>query len=116
VKNEVDLSQISKEDLLKILCAQAQRAAFFQAEPGELSFSLNKSTHSPALPLITSQLPSIEARVDGADSLISLKPGLPPSNHPGDSPTSYPDDRVIEIKPKWRTQNRLQNCHAPKPK
>ena len=81
-----DLAQMSKDDLIEMILAQAQQVAKLQAEIEALRLRLDKGKKPP---------------------IISANLSQPPQLHP---------DRIIEIKPKWRTTNRLQNCHKPKQK
>ena len=81
-----DLAQLSKDDLIEMIMAQAQQVTKLKAEIEALRLRLDKGKRLPT---------------------ISANFSQPPQLHP---------DRIIEIKPKWRTTNRLQNCHKPKSK
>ena len=87
---QTDLAQMSKDDLIDLVLAQTQQVAKLQAEIEALRLRQDKGRMLP----IISQSPSNDMH-----RLPQLQP-----------------DPIINIKPTWRTTNRLQNCHKPKSK
>jgi hypothetical protein len=108
----IDFTQMSKDDLINLILAQAQQVAKLQAEINELSMRLDKGTRLPIISVNADQGSSNEQKGKAIDGLKKLKQGRASY----EIPLASQPDILIDIKPKWLTKNRLQNCHKPKQK
>jgi hypothetical protein len=112
----IDLTQMSTDDLINLILAQAQQVAKLQAEIDELSMKVDKGKKLPTISVNLSQPPSNEQKGNTIDKRKRHKHG-PPQEYPShEISLALQPERIIDIKPKWLTKNRLQNCHKPKPK
>lgn len=100
-----DHTQMSRDELIKLVLAQALQIAKLQAEIDAARLKLEKGRKPEIISALIHQPPSQVPKGNALDQLKKPEHGLP----------QLPSDAVIDIKPKWRTTNRLQNCHKPKP-
>jgi hypothetical protein len=109
---KIDLTQLSKDALNNLVLTQVQQVTKLQLETDDLKLKLDKGQN---LPVISANLPQTSSNKQKG-SPIDKRSGN--NNVPliNTIPLAALPDRIIKIKPKWQTKNRLQNCHKPKPK
>ncbi len=96
---QIDFARINKDELQALLRAQVQRVTGLQTEDTVLKVEIEKD-RLPALDLTIANEPAV---------------GIPDSRSKQDIEAAMPGP-LANIKPNWRTKNRLQNCHQPKQK
>ncbi len=96
---QIDFSRISKDELLNLLRAQAQQVIGLQTGGEVLKVEIEKGWQ-PAV--------NIPNSIEPAE-------GIPDPGSKHDIGQPLPG-QIANIKPGWRTKNRLQNCHQPKQK
>jgi hypothetical protein len=109
---KIDLTHMSKDALNNLLLAQVLQVTKLQPEVDDLKLKLDKSQN---LAIISANLPQTSLN-EQKGSPIDKRSGnynVPLIN---ETPLAAQPDHIINIKPKWQTKNRLQNCHKPKPK
>ena len=109
---KIDLTHMSKDALNNLLLTQIQRVAKLQPEVDDLRLKLDQGQN---LPIISANLPQT---LSSEQKRITIDKQTRNNNVPliNAIPLAAQPDRIIKIKPKWQTKNRLQNCHKPKPK
>lgn len=94
---------MKKDDLTKLITAQAAGILSVQVGTDRLNMDVDKATIRPGLK--ASLPPKLPGQKGGGQD-----------QQPGPALAPLQPDALTGIKPTWRTINRLQNCHAPKQK
>jgi hypothetical protein len=108
---QTDLDQINKNESISLLLAQTQ-----QADGGTLQIKLDREINRPNLS-VNAALPPANEQVGKVIDTLNRSEHLPPQARPNlEVNLTIPPEPILNIKPKWQTKNRLQNCHKPKQK
>ncbi len=112
----LNLQHLSKDDLINLIRSHAQQATKLQSKNDELNMKLDKDRKLPINFVNSVLLPSVEQKWSSIDKAKGLDQGPPKGYLDCEIPPVLQPDRIIAIKPEWKSKNRLQNCHGPKQK
>ncbi|MCX6064741.1 MAG: hypothetical protein NT121_03170 [Chloroflexi bacterium] len=113
----IDPTHSNQNELNPLILDQENQAAKLRLEVESMLINLDKGIQSSVNLVDLSQVLSGVPGKNAIDKQKRHKHEPSPGRSSNEIPlTLQQPDPIIDIKPKWRTKNRLQNCHSPKPK